>query len=465
MPRITDDEYRTRLHRLQIDVAKAELDLFLVTAFDSIYYLTGRGFEPLERPFFLAVYPRGVQAPTLLVPRLDAEHMEKARATVPEIQIRTYWEYPAPDGRRWIDGLRRILGSIRRVGIEPSLRRDIADELSDLSVDVAPLVERLRLVKSPDEIAMIRRASHYADRGVEELLSAAYYGATVAEGFARTGALNGAIIREVAAWEILTTRVLLATWAAPRSAQPHSIPDLNDPLREGPHVALSFLRVNGYAAESERTLFTAPPSPESRRTFRAMEEARALAFRMIRPGVVCSELDVAVSEFLRREGYAGDDCRLHRTGHGIGLGNHEAPWVAEGSTDVLAENMVISVEPGIYLKGEGGFRHSDTVLVTRDGGECLTRCRSDIESLTIRGWRPMTWFKGVSIRRAVGLKEKAALGSTRGKMGADSQATGPPANKARNTGRTWMNRDRGALSRNQKVRWGDHCIPQPCLHW
>jgi Xaa-Pro dipeptidase len=140
-----------------------------------------------------------------------------------------------------------------------------------------------------------------------------------------------------------------------------------------------------------------------------MEKARALAFRMIRPGVACGELDAAVNEFLRTEGYAGEDCRLHRTGHGIGLGNHEAPWVAEGSGDVLAENMVISVEPGIYLKGQGGFRHSDTVLITRDGHECLTRCRSDIETLTIRSWKLMTWLKGRLIHRTLGLKEKAEL--------------------------------------------------------
>jgi Xaa-Pro dipeptidase len=223
--------------------------------------------------------------------------------------------------------------------------------------------------------------------------------------------LTRAIIRQVADWEILTTRVLLATWAAPRSARPHSIPDLNDRLRDGAHVALSLLRVNGYAAESERTFFTSTPSNEARRAFRAMEEARALAFRMIRPGVACGELDAAVNEFLRAEGYVGEECRLHRTGHGIGLGNHEAPWVAEGSADVLAENMVISVEPGIYLKGLGGFRHSDSVLVTRDGHECLTRFPSDIESLTIRGWKPMTRLKGVLIRRAMGLKQKAAFGA------------------------------------------------------
>jgi Xaa-Pro dipeptidase len=128
---------------------------------------------------------------------------------------------------------------------------------------------------------------------------------------------------------------------------------------------------------------------------------------MIRPGVACCELDSAVNEFLRAEGYAGEECRLHRTGHGIGLGNHEAPWVAEGSAEVLAENMVISVEPGIYLKGQGGFRHSDTVLVTRDGHECLTHYRSDMESLTIRGWKPRARLIGAMTRRALRLREKA----------------------------------------------------------
>jgi Xaa-Pro dipeptidase len=383
MIQISHADYRSRVERLESAVAEAELDIFLVSSFDSIYYLTGAGFEPLERPFFLAVHPHGVQRPTLLVPRLDAEHMKKSRKVI-DVEIRTYWEYPSPDGRRWIDELRALIGSACRLGIEPSIRRDTADELRETTVSVAPLVERLRLVKSPDEVAMIRRSARYADQGVEELLAASYHGATITEGFTRTGVLNRAIMSEVLDWEILTTKVLMATWAAPRSAQPHSVPDLrNDRLLEGPHVALSLLRVNGYAAESERTFFTSHPSLEAKRAFGAMEEARGIAFSMIRPGVSCGELDWAVNEFLRIEGYAGEECRLHRTGHGIGLGNHEAPWLAEGSTDVLAENMVISVEPGIYLKGEGGFRHSDTVLVTREGCERLTRCPSDIGSLTI----------------------------------------------------------------------------------
>ncbi len=252
---------------------------------------------------------------------------------------------------------------------------------------------------------MIRRAARYADRAVEQLPwpRSCITAATVAEGFARTGTVTRAIIREVADWEPLTTRVLMATWAAPRSAQPHSVPALWDRLQDGPHVALALVRVNGYAAESERTYFTVKPTPEMERAFRAMVEARNVALRLIRPGVACAEIDAEVRAFLEAEGYSGEEIRLHRTGHGIGLGNHEAPWIAEGCEDVLAENMVISIEPGIYLQNAevGGLRHSDTVLVTRTGYECLTRLPTDIRSMTLTGWKPATRVRGALVRHAL----------------------------------------------------------------
>jgi Xaa-Pro dipeptidase len=270
------------------------------------------------------------------------------------------------------------------------------------------LVERLRLIKSPAEIKMIRRAARYADFGVQRLMSASYFGATVAEGFAETRTVSAKIIREVENWDALTNNVLMATWAAPRSAMPHSVPKLHDRLEAGPHVALVLTRVNGYAAESERTYFTTPPPREARAAFAAMTEARRLAFDMIKPGLHCSDLDSAINEFLRKEGYDGEDQRLHRIGHGIGLGTHEAPWLAEGSDDRLSENMVISVEPGIYLKGFGGIRHSDTVLVTRDGHEMLTSFPTQLDSLVIQGRKPIARLKGRMLRRSLRLTGRHA---------------------------------------------------------
>lgn len=168
MPRITSDEYRFRLEALKVSVSRAGLDVFVVTDLDSIYYLTGAGFEPLERPFFLVVRPK--ESPLLLVPKLDHEHMKKAH-TIPVENIHTYWEYPAPPDRGWPDRLQDHIGSVQQIGVEPSLRQEIACQLRGYSLRVEPLVERLRLVKSKAEIKMIRRAAQYADFGVERLLT------------------------------------------------------------------------------------------------------------------------------------------------------------------------------------------------------------------------------------------------------------------------------------------------------
>jgi Xaa-Pro dipeptidase len=399
-------EYRERLERLQSSVAQAGLDVFVVSGFDSIYYLTGAGFEPLERPFFLLVYPDGSKSPVLLVPMLDAEHMSSKARNIGRQHIQTYWEYPAPEGRGWPERLCDLIGGAKEIGVEPTLGMEIYERLRGYTVHVRPLVEQLRLIKSPSEVEMIARAARYADLGVRRLLAASYYGATVAEGFAQTRSVTSKIIREVHDWEPLTTKVVMATWAAPWSAQPHSIPWLTDELREGPHVALVLTRLNGYAAESERTYFTARPDPEDREAFGAMTAARERAFTLIRPGVSCAELDGEIDQFLRNRSYSGQSVRLHRTGHGLGLGNHEAPWIAEGSSDLLAADMVISIEPGVYLEGRGGFRHSDTVLVTEDGYRLLTDLPTDIERLTMTGLRPFTRLRGKMVRWALRLSRK-----------------------------------------------------------
>ena len=145
-----------------------------------------------------------------------------------------------------------------------------------------------------------------------------------------------------------------------------------------------------------------------RQVFAAMMEARRIAFRMIRPGLPCTELDAALNEYLRREGYGDEDQRLHRTGHGFGLGNHEPPWVAESSQDRLAENMVISVEPGIYFTGIGGVRHSDTVRVTKNGYELLTKHPMELDWLVIRGWKPRARLKGKLVSRALKVRRRGA---------------------------------------------------------
>ncbi|MDF2629449.1 MAG: Aminopeptidase YpdF [Symbiobacteriaceae bacterium] len=393
---INASEYHGRLHRLQEKLHQRQIDAFVVSAEDSIYYLTGVSYKPLERPFFIII--RADAEPVLLVPALEQDHL---RAAPNVSEVRHYWDYPSPPGEGWPERLTELLAGAGRVAVEPSLPLEIYGRLRDLAPETLPLVEELRVVKSSAEVQKLRRAAYYADYTVERIFRASYHGVAELELFSQGRSVQIEIMKRDG-YEALTTSVLAASWPAPLSAQPHGVPAIDDRLGDGPHIALGFVRVNGYAAECERTYFLAPPTAQVREAFAAMQEARRRAFAVIRPGTPCAEVDLAAKRFLQDEGFG--PYLLHRTGHGFGLGNHEAPWVAVGSAEMLAENMVISVEPGIYLPGVGGIRHSDTTLVTRDGYENLTKFPSDLGAMTLLGRKPLQRLQGALVRRAVGIR-------------------------------------------------------------
>jgi Xaa-Pro aminopeptidase len=134
-------------------------------------------------------------------------------------------------------------------------------------------------------------------------------------------------------------------------------------------------------AEMERTLFVGEPTVEQRRYFDLMKQAREVAFNSIAPGRCCAEVDKAVTEFWKSSGCA--DLARHHVGHALGLEAHEAPFLDQGENTVMQPGMVFSIEPGIYVKGLGGFRHSDTVVVTKAGMERITYYPTDLEALTL----------------------------------------------------------------------------------
>jgi len=120
----------------------------------------------------------------------------------------------------------------------------------------------------------------------------------------------------------------------------------------------------------------------AKKVFDVTMEARSKAFELIKPGVRAEEVDRKVLSIIEDAGFGNNI--LHRTGHGFGITGHEPPWVALGSENVLTKNMVISIEPGIYIEGVGGFRHSDTVLVTDNGCVSLTEYPDSLDELTLK---------------------------------------------------------------------------------
>jgi Xaa-Pro aminopeptidase len=112
------------------------------------------------------------------------------------------------------------------------------------------------------------------------------------------------------------------------------------------------------------------------RVFEVVAEAQAAGVAAVRAGVSAGDVDKACRDLIAEAGWR--EAFEHGTGHGVGLDIHEAPAVGPGSTAILASDVVVTVEPGVYLAGIGGVRVEDTVVVTADGSHTLTRFPKDI---------------------------------------------------------------------------------------
>ncbi|HEX3039621.1 MAG TPA: Xaa-Pro peptidase family protein [Caproiciproducens sp.] len=384
---------QARIAKLQHCMKDEALDVFVASTQDSIFYLSGAAYVPVERPFFIVVWSEG--APSLVVPQLELEHMRSVDGFK---EIKSYFEFPTLKGENWYDRINAMLPDSARVGIESDLSVAKAKLLKAKEIVPTDIIPHLRMIKTPDELEAIRAAAKVTDDGMRRLHQGLYSGENVIETFMPSKKLQTGII-STGYFDYVNCNFLTAGWPAPKSSQPHSVPDFHTKMDKGPIVLMSYNRVNGYAAECERTVFLGEPSPEERRLYETVMEARSLAFGMVKPGIRCSDIDLATQDFFRSKGYSNNI--IHRTGHGIGLGNHEQPWLSVGSEDVLEENMVISIEPALYFSQIGGFRHSDTVLVTKYGFERLTKYTDDLDALIIHGNRPFSKLKGWFIRKAI----------------------------------------------------------------
>jgi Xaa-Pro aminopeptidase len=123
------------------------------------------------------------------------------------------------------------------------------------------------------------------------------------------------------------------------------------------------------------------PSSGQRISFEAMLALQSRALEVMAPGISAADVELAVVETAR--GLGVDDRLRHHVGHSIGLEAHEAPFLDRGDDAVLEPGMVFTVEPGIYFPDLGGFRHSDTVVITESGCRSLTEYPRDLESLVV----------------------------------------------------------------------------------
>ncbi|MBO0701801.1 MAG: aminopeptidase P family protein, partial [Candidatus Dormibacteraeota bacterium] len=383
-------ELAGRRRRLFTDLAAEDVAAIVLFGPTSVLYLTGFFFIPTERPIGIVLAPDRTLA---LVPRLEAEHVQES-AAVDEVIV--YEEYPGPEHPMRI--LAQALAALPALG-RHTLGVDadgypprygyrgpaLSELLPNRQVRVGELVERHRLVKSAREQHLLRVSSRFADLAHRHLQDLSRDGANevaVSSEASERGARDmiAALGRE---FDPKSGGNPLATGfrgqIGPNSALPHAV-NQNLVLRRGDVLVTgASSAVWGYHCELERTMFVGEPSTEQRRWFELMLGAQDLALRTIRPGATCADVDRAVRAYCAEQ--AVMDAWRHHVGHGLGMEVHEAPFLDVGDERVLEPGMVLSVEPGLYVPGLGGFRHSDTVAVTEQGCELFTRYPRDLDSL------------------------------------------------------------------------------------
>lgn len=374
---IAFSEYLERIEKLKKKCKTESVDAFLVCQEDNLYYLTGKSCFPFERPFVLVIWPD--RQPTFLIPRLELEHL----SVIEHIDdFRTYYEYPTLPEKSWQLELSKLLKGCEAIGTDQYTRSEIFEEvMKSGNTKVYNWVYEMRFIKSIDEQKMLRKLGKIAEKSMADFLEHISFGDLALESLEPAKkAFKAVCIERKFEVDFYDSEFISVAWPAPMSAKPHMIPSVLSTYEEGPHVMILSYRLDGYAVELERTFFTQIPSKLQVQRYMGMMKAREKALSMCKPGVSCSAIDKVVRAYLTESGY--EQNVIHRIGHGMGVSNHEGPFVSEGSTTILKEGMVITIEPGIYFEDMGGFRHSDTVLITSEGYEILTDFTCNIDDLT-----------------------------------------------------------------------------------
>ncbi len=349
---------QARFERVRRALGEFGLDALLLSTGADLPWLTGYTAMPLERLTMLVLPTDG--DPTLVVPRLEAPRV----VSQPDLFELRPWEETEDPVAVVADlvGARRSLAISDRAWAGPLL--ELQASLPDAKWQRASIVTGpLRAVKDADEIIALRNASAAADRVATALVQGEIdlIGRTEAE-----------VSREISdrLLEEGHQRVNFAiVGSGPNAASPHHDAS-SRVIGRGESVVCDFGGVlDGYCSDITRTVFTGEPPSEFRDLYTVLERAQAEAVGAACAGIPCEDVDAIARRIITDAGYGPNF--VHRTGHGIGLEEHEDPYIVAGNCDRLRVGNAFSIEPGIYVEGKWGARIEDIVIVNEYGPESL----------------------------------------------------------------------------------------------
>ena len=264
--------------------------------------------------------------------------------------------------------------NVKKVGFEKddmsyamyeSYKKAVNTEL----VPVSGLIEKIRLIKTPQEITIIKAAADIAEAAFEHILTFIAPGKTELEVSNELEFFMRKQGASSSSFDIIVASGL-------RSALPHGVAT-DKVIEKGDFVTLDFGALyNGYVSDVTRTVAIGEPSDQLKEIYQIVLDSQMLALEKIKPGMTGIEADAVARDYIKSKGYG--EAFGHSLGHGIGLEVHEGPGLSFRSEVVLEEGMVITIEPGIYLPGVGGVRIEDDSVMTATGNSKLTHSTKEL---------------------------------------------------------------------------------------
>ncbi len=361
-PSLSPEVFARRVERAQAELKGRKLDCLIATPGTNYEYFTG--YNPGRSERLIALVLPATGKPVVVCPAFEVERLTQHSALT--------------DARGWEEQenpyklVRNVVRELKPHGngviaLESTTSYDVylalADQLSGWKfVDGAPVTERLRIVKAPEELALIRRAIEITEAAIAATfaqLAAQVTEREVAQLLSREmqqrGAPGGGLVR-----------------FGPSSAQPHGGPAGPQLERETVVLIDAGCRVAGYDSDITRTIwFGDNPADEFKKVFNFVHDAQTAAMRLGKPLYTqCQEMDRTARKVISDGGYGS--FFTHRLGHGLGMDGHEPPYLVEGNATRLEPGMVFTIEPGIYQLGKFGVRIEDDCVMTDAGIEVLS---------------------------------------------------------------------------------------------
>jgi Xaa-Pro dipeptidase len=356
---------RSRLDRLTASLLNSNLDAVILNPGPTLKYLTGINFHLMERPVVLFVSPG--KDPVLVLPELE---LPKVDLFPYKVQGIAYGENPSG----WDDAFRKAAQALgldaKRIGVEPrqlrllEFRHVKAGAPEADFPDATDVLAELRLRKDKAEVDAMRRAVNIAQDALEAVIPQIKVGMTERE---VASELVMQLLKHGSESEMPFAPIVSA---GPNSANPHASPT-DRKLQTGDLLVVDWgAAYDGYISDLTRTFAVGEVDDEYKMIHRIVQDANAAGRAAAKPGVPCADVDKAARDVIEKAGYG--KFFTHRTGHGIGMEGHEAPYMRGDNMQVLEPGMAFTVEPGIYLLGRNGVRIEDNMVISESGAESLS---------------------------------------------------------------------------------------------